>query len=134
MGQLSTCHDNPSESIPHRGDGLKPYLGREEEVPFDQHCLLASMAPRPLLITYAIDDRWSNPEGMVLAVEAARRVYRLMEKETELAFHLREGPHLHHPEDWRVLFDFIRWKWFGKQPGFRYNEHPYTHLPHLSFG
>lgn len=82
MGHLSTCHDNPPESIPHRGDGL-----------------------------------------------AVIRFTR-----TELAFRLREGPHLHHPEDWRVLFDFIRWKWFGKQPGSRYNEHPYTHLPHLSFG
>jgi hypothetical protein len=53
------------------GTGLRPYLEREEDIPFDQHCLLASMAPRPLLLTYALDDRWSNPEGKVQCAWAA---------------------------------------------------------------
>ena len=58
------------------GPGLRPFIGREEEIPFDQHCLLAAVAPRPLLLTFALDDRWSNPEGMVQSAWAAGEVYR----------------------------------------------------------
>ena len=110
------------------GDGLRPFIGREGEIPFDQHCLLATIAPRPLLLTYALDDRWSNPEGMVLCAEAARKVYALLDAPHEIAFHLRPGEHWHAPEDWDVLLDFLNWKWRGTKPHKPYNQHPYTHL------
>jgi hypothetical protein len=110
------------------GSGLRPYLGREGDMPFDQHCLVASIAPRPLLLTYALDDRWSNPEGMVQSVWAAGEVYRFLGVPDHLAFHLREGRHAHSPEDWDVLLDFIAWKWQGQKPGVAYNSHPYEHL------
>jgi dienelactone hydrolase len=110
------------------GPGLLPYLGREGDIPFDQHCLLAAMAPRPLLLTYALDDRWSNPEGMVQCAWAAGEVYRFLGCPERLAFHLRPGAHAHAPEDWSVLLDFIGWQWGGKPPAVRYNIHPYTHL------
>jgi len=110
------------------GPGLQPYLNREEDIPFDQHCLLASIAPRPLLSTYALDDRWSNPEGMVQCASAAGEVYRFLGAPENLAFHLRHGGHSHTPEDWDVLLDFIAWKWTGKKPTARYNDHPYEHL------
>ena len=48
------------------------FIDNEEKIPFDQHCLVASIAPRPVLLTYALDDRWSNPEGMVQCYWAAR--------------------------------------------------------------
>jgi len=110
------------------GTGLRAYLGREEDMPFDQHCLLASVAPRPLLSTYALDDRWSNPEGMVQAMWAAGEVYRFLGAGDNLAFHLRPGGHTHSAADWGVLLDFIGWKWQGKEPTAAYNRHPYGHL------
>lgn len=110
------------------GPGLTPYLGREGEIPFDQHCLLAAIAPRPLLLTYALDDRWSNPEGMVQCAWAAAEVYRFLGSPDHLAFHLRPGQHSHATEDWDVLLDFIGWKWRGMQPTAPYNAHPYAHL------
>jgi hypothetical protein len=110
------------------GSGLQPYLGREGDLPFDQHCLLAEVAPRPLLLTYALDDRWSNPEGMVQSAWAAGEVYRFLGAADNLAFHLREGGHAHALEDWDVLLDFIAWKWQGKEPRAAYNSHPYRHL------
>jgi len=113
------------------GPDLRRFVGKEKEIPFDQHCLLATMAPRSLLITYSLDDRWSNPEGMVQAFNAAREVYRFLGKEEELAFHLRSGPHLHHPGDWRALLDFACWKWFSRAPTAPYNNHPYAHLEPL---
>ena len=110
------------------GSGLRAYLDRESDIPFDQHCLLASIAPRNLLVTYASDDRWSNPEGMVQSVWAASEVYRFLGVPDDIAFHLRKGEHSHAREDWDVLLDFVGWKWFGKNPDADYNRHPYTHL------
>lgn len=110
------------------GPDLRDYLDREEALPFDQHCLLAALAPRPLLLTYALDDRWSNPEGMVLAADAAREAYRFLGAEDALAYHFRPGGHAHGPEDWDVLLDFLDWRWRGREPGKPYNRHPYAHL------
>ena len=110
------------------GPKIRDYLGREEDLPFDQHCLLATVAPRPLLITYALDDRWSNPEGMVQAFRAAREAYRFLGHADSIAFHLRAGEHLHSLEDWRALMDFANGHWYHHGLTVAYNEHPYTHL------
>lgn len=110
------------------GSGLRPYIDREGEMPFDQHCLLATVAPRFLLLTYAVDDRWSNPEGLVQSFWAAREVYRFLDIPDDIAFHLRGGEHSHAPEDWDVLLDFISWKWLGKKSKVGYNRHPYEHM------
>lgn len=110
------------------GPGLRPYLGREDEIPFDQHCLLACVAPRPLLITYAAGDRWSNPEGMVQCAAAAGEVYRFLGAGDRIAFHIREGGHLHSEEDWEALLDFIKQHWAGAGPARDYNRHPYGRL------
>ncbi len=110
------------------GPGLRPYLGKEGDLPFDQHCLLAAIAPRLLLLTYALDDRWSNPEGMVQCAWAAGQVYSFLGCPENLAFHFRPGGHAHAPEDWNVLLDFIGWHWQGREPQAAYNTHPYHHL------
>lgn len=110
------------------GPAMRQYLGREDDIPFDQHCLLAAIAPRPLLMTYALDDRWSNPEGMVQSAWAAGEVYRFLGRAEDIAFHLRPGRHSHSIEDWNVLLDFIAWKWQERQPQATYNSHPYQHL------
>lgn len=110
------------------GPGIREYVGREEDVPFDQHCLLAAVAPRPLLLTYALDDRWSNPEGMVQSAWAAGEVYRYLGHADDFAFHLRPGGHEHGAADWDVLLDYINWKWRGGEPRAAYNKHPYAHM------
>jgi hypothetical protein len=108
------------------GPGLRAYVGRERELPFDQHCLLAAIAPRPRLSTYAKDDLWSNPEGMVLCAQAAAEVYRYLGQPGATAFHLRSGVHAHTADDWSVLLDFIDVTWRGQAPRFSYGEHPYA--------
>lgn len=110
------------------GPGLKPYLNREGDIPFDQHCLLAAIAPRPLLMTYALDDRWSNPEGMVQCAWAAGEVYRFLGAPDNLAFHFRPGRHSHSIEDWNAFLDFAGWKWMKREPAEKYNVNPYEHL------
>lgn len=110
------------------GPGMSDYVGAEDRLPFDQHCLLACIAPRPVLLTYALDDRWSNPEGMVQCAWAAAEVYDFLGAKERLAFHLRSGGHAHTEADWEVLLDFIAWNWMGKPPQAAYNQHPYRHL------
>ena len=110
------------------GPDIRPYFEREETLPFDQHCLLAAAAPRALLVTYATDDRWSNPEGMVLCMEAAREAWRYLGVPDRLAYHLRPGPHAHRPEDWKVLLDYADAQWRGAPAPARLNAHPYRHL------
>ncbi len=110
------------------GPGLEAYLGKEDELPFDQHCLLACVAPRLLLTTYAAGDRWSNPEGMVQCAAAAGEVYRFLGAGDRIAFHIREGEHLHAEEDWEALLDFIKLHWMGRRPARAYNRHPYGRL------
>lgn len=108
--------------------GLGAWRGRVRELQVDQHALLAAVAPRSLLLTYALDDRWSNPEGMVLAARAAAEVYALLGRRNALAFHLRAGTHSHAPEDWEVLLDFIAWQWRGAEPRSAFGRHPFDHL------
>lgn len=74
-----------------------------QAMPFDQHVLLALIAPRRLLMTYAADDAWSNPDGARRAAEAARAVYRLHGDERGLEFRLRPGGHEYTAADWSAL-------------------------------
>jgi hypothetical protein len=118
-----------ADRFPHWfGPGLRAYVGRERELPFDQHCLSASISPRPRLSTYALDDRWSNPEGMVQCAWAAGEVDRFLGFPGASSFHLRPGGHAHTVDDWAVLLDFIAWRWQGAAPRARYGHHPYAHL------
>ncbi|MDF3130246.1 hypothetical protein P0Y35_13645 [Kiritimatiellaeota bacterium B1221] len=107
------------------GPKLQAYADQEEDLPFDQHSLLACLAPRPLLMTYSLEDMWANQRGMVLAAEAAREFYQFYGKADAVAYHFREGGHAHLSEDWAVLLDYIGVHWQGKAPGCAYNQHPY---------
>ena len=42
---------------------FKEFNDAPERLPFDQHCLVALCAPRPVLLSNAEGDEWSNPPG-----------------------------------------------------------------------
>ena len=89
------------------GPKLKAYIGRDWELPFDQHFLKAAVAPRKLIETSARDDTWSNPMGSYLTHQAAKEVYSLLGVPDNIAYRIREGGHAHTPADFRALFDFM---------------------------
>ncbi|HTL66957.1 MAG TPA: acetylxylan esterase [Lacunisphaera sp.] len=107
---------------------FRRYNGREGDLPVDQHELLALVAPRPLYIASAEDDRWSDPRGEFLAAQAASPVYALFGR-TGLApgempavgapvgdavrYHIRPGPHGMTAEDWGHYLDFAD-RWFKR--------------------
>ncbi|MDP1563248.1 MAG: acetylxylan esterase [Pirellulaceae bacterium] len=109
-------------SFPHWFcDNFQQYNGREEHLPIDQHQLVALVAPRPVLITSAEEDRWADPRGEFLAAYHATPVYRLFGKEGltddempplgqltggQVAYFIRSGEHAMTPVDWRAYLDF----------------------------
>lgn len=103
----------------------KKYVGREEELPFDQHFLIASIAPRFVSAGTAIEDTWADPYYQYLSYVVADEVYRLLGKEGfihpdrlpeagetfhegTLGFHLRSGKHFHSRYDWLRYLDFMK--------------------------
>jgi hypothetical protein len=97
------------------------YSGREGEMPFDSHMLLALVAPRPLYVASAEDDQWADPKGEFLAAVAASEVYeRLGSKGVgtpqmppvnqpagdTVRYHVRTGKHDITAYDWQQYLDF----------------------------
>jgi hypothetical protein len=102
-------------------DNFKQYDDNEGSLPIDQHELLALVAPRPLYVASAVDDRWSDPRGEFLGALHASPVYQLLCGEglaaselpdldqpilSRLAYHIRSGGHDVTPYDWARYLDF----------------------------
>lgn len=85
----------------------KQYSACEQLMPFDQHEVIALIAPRPVYISSAEDDHWSDPRGEFLGAEGAKSVYKLYGKEN-IGYHIREGGHAVMPYDWDRYLSFLR--------------------------
>jgi hypothetical protein len=95
------------------------YAEREAELPFDQHHVLALVAPRALHIGSASEDAWADPRGEFLGLVAAAEAWGLAHPPTAtdwpapsglvrrgpLAYHLRRGSHDILAEDWEHYLD-----------------------------
>ena len=112
-----------NEKFPHWFNArFKEFGSQPERLPFDQHCLVALCAPRPVLFTNGRADTWINPAGQFSVLEAAAPVYQLMgaggftiqpfPKDGELAvsgklgFFLRAGGRSLQRDDWKAFLDF----------------------------
>lgn len=103
-------------------ENYKKYMGHEDQLPLDQHYLVASIAPRKVYITSAIEDRWADPDSEYLTCWAAGDAfgekgfvapYRLPEvgdrfHEGTIGYALRSGAHYYSRKDWLNLMDFLK--------------------------
>lgn len=111
------------------GPRMKDYVGREMELPFDQHFLKSLIAPRALLTTEALGDLWANPSGTWQTHLATKEVYRLLGAEERVGIWFREGVHEHNPVDWRAFLDFMGWQLCGKKMPHGFDPNPYPDHP-----
>lgn len=100
---------------------FKRYSKHEETMPFDQHELIALIAPRPVYVGSAQGDQWADPHGEYLSAYHAGAVYKLYglksfentqmpalneARQMDIAYHVRQGKHDVTDFDWKNYLDF----------------------------
>ena len=127
-GGASLNRDKPGESVeamtetyPHWfAQSYADAAGHEDELPIDQHHLLALVAPRPILLGNARRDVWSDPNGAFRAAMGADPVWELLGADgleqdrldqwipsADIAFWIRPGTHGVVEEDWPAFLEFL---------------------------
>jgi len=102
-------------------DNFVKYNHYEELLPFDQHELIALIAPRPVYVASATEDLPADPKGEFLSLLHADTVYKFLGTEGlpvkemplpgqpvmgTLGYHLRTGKHDITPYDWQQYIIF----------------------------
>ncbi|MBN1851714.1 MAG: acetylxylan esterase [Pirellulales bacterium] len=99
----------------------RDYAKRENALPVDAHMMIALMAPRPVYVASATEDRWADPHGEFLAARHAGPVYHLFglsgvgvdqmpppdQSVGDLVgYHVRSGKHDVTDFDWEQYLNF----------------------------
>jgi len=107
---------------------LEPKSDRPEQLPLDQHELIALVAPRAAAVHSAIGDQWADPKGEYLAAYHAGPAFRLFGKTplesenppavevpvgTDVSYYCRNGKHDLLLSDWEHYMS-IADRVFGK--------------------
>src|SRR4029077_15879288 len=113
---------NLVDAFPYWFSGnFQKYRDHADQLPVDAHELISLIAPRPVYITGAEDDRWGDPKGEFLAFASAGPVCRLLGAQSlettempplnkpvmrTIGFHVRSGKHAVTPFDWDQFLSF----------------------------
>jgi hypothetical protein len=102
---------------------FKKYTDHEDQLPFDQHMVLAMVAPRPLYVASASEDAWADPKNEFKSALLATDVYHLyglkgIESDvfpalntpvgSTVSYHIRNGKHDILAYDWDQYIAFAK--------------------------
>ena len=105
---------------------FKDYNQNESAMPFDQHTIVACIAPRPVYIASATLDLWADPKGEYLSGWYASPVYKLLGHNglpsavppapdisvgDRVGYHNRTGAHDILSYDWQQFMNFAHRHW-----------------------
>lgn len=108
-------------------DAYKAWADHENDMPFDQHFLLAAVAPRLLYAASAAGDWWACPQNEYLCCCAASEAWERLGKpgfvrpdalpqagqhfhQGSIGYHIRPGKHYLSRVDWNLYMDFLQGK------------------------
>ncbi len=103
------------------------YADNEDKLPFDQHFLVAAVAPRLVHICTAKLDTWADPQSQYLSCMLASGMWQNFNKtgfigpnelpenectyfEGSVGYNLRNGTHSQSRDDWNKYFEFLKIK------------------------
>ena len=103
---------------------FEKYGGKEDTMPFDQHWLVAAVAPRYVVGGGALEDTWADPMSQYLCLSAASPAYELLGLDGfihpdrmpepdeyffdgNIGYFLRNGTHYLSRYDWNRYMDFM---------------------------
>ena len=105
-------------------ENYKKYVDRAEDMPFDQHFLLAAIALRRVAVGSASEDLWADPYGEQLSCIGASAAWHLLGKKGfvgrsepmtvgeqslgDISYQLRDGIHYLGRPDWRFYCECFR--------------------------
>ncbi len=109
------------------------YAKNVQEMPVDQHSLMATLAPRPFYICTAQHDLWADQKGQWIGTYNAAPAYKLYKKdvkftspqqptinqpiiESAIGYHVRSGTHGLPLYDWEQSMKFIEFHFMKIKP------------------
>ena len=101
---------------------FKKYLNQDANLPFDQHMVVAMVAPRPIYISSASEDQWADTSHEYLSAYLTTEVYALYGYpkwsyqapkiqepiQGRVSQHIRDGKHDILPYDWNLFLTFAQ--------------------------
>ncbi len=105
----------------------------KKDLPFDQHFVMALVAPRPILRMEGNEDWWANPEGTSCSFLATQPVFDFLGTSDCNQLFIRSGGHQHNHEDMMAMLSFANHYFFGipQERIFKDLMHPINQMPDL---
>src|SRR5450755_4264836 len=103
------------------GPKFVEFKGHTDQLPCDQHWLLALAAPRAYMLCNSLADQYGNANAAAQSYWGAKPVYDLLRATDTLGINFRPGSHGMQAADWSEVLDFADVQFKGGAPQRRFD-------------